>query len=232
MSIQPTSDAVTGKGDENRTRSEEGELTQRDADALEPISKDDVFHLLQNGRRRSALRYIMDRPDQDVYEMRDIAEQVAAWENDKPVSQISSAERQRVYIALYQSHLPKLDEKDVIDYNQNRGTVTPTEHLPDVSVYLRLGSEAADAGTGSESEPVAEPQSTPVSDDGAVASGSTSTDHSLFYYSGATAFGLLLTGASWAGVIPAQLSPYLGLVITCLFGAIALTIGTSVGDLF
>lgn len=58
--------------------------------------------------------------------MRDIAEEIAAWENDIPVDQLRSSQRQRVYISLYQSHLPKLADYDVIEYNQARGIVRPT----------------------------------------------------------------------------------------------------------
>lgn len=90
------------------------------------ISKDDLFHLLQNGRRRAVLRYFATRPEQQEFNMRTVAEAIAAWENETTVEQLSSDERQRVYIALYQSHLPKLDDYGVIEYNQPRGLIVPT----------------------------------------------------------------------------------------------------------
>uniref|UniRef100_UPI003F7B2881 DUF7344 domain-containing protein n=1 Tax=Halomicrococcus sp. SG-WS-1 TaxID=3439057 RepID=UPI003F7B2881 len=85
------------------------------------LPKDKIFHILQTQRRRDALRYL--KANEGPVEMRALAEQVAAWENDTTVAALSSDERQRVYIALYQSHLPKLDEEGVIDYNQSRGIV-------------------------------------------------------------------------------------------------------------
>lgn len=90
------------------------------------ITKDDLFHLLQNGRRRAVLRYFAAHPEQDEFNMRTVAEAIAAWENETTVEQLSSDQRQRVYIALYQSHLPKLDEYGVIEYNQSRGLIVPT----------------------------------------------------------------------------------------------------------
>ena len=90
------------------------------------IDKDDLFHLLQNSRRRAALRYFAASPDREAFDMRTLAEEIAAWENGIPVQQLSSDQRQRVYIALYQSHLPKLDDYGVIDYNQSRGVIKPT----------------------------------------------------------------------------------------------------------
>jgi hypothetical protein len=85
------------------------------------LGKDEIHHLLKNERRRNALRYL--RGCEGPVQMRDIAEQVAAWEHDTTVQALMSDQRQRVYIALYQAHLPTLDEAGVIDYNQSRGIV-------------------------------------------------------------------------------------------------------------
>lgn len=71
--------------------------------------------------------------------MRTVAEAVAAWEHDKSTRQLSSDERQRVYIPLYQSHLPKLDDHDVIHYNQDRGLIEPTPLLHVLAPYLEEG---------------------------------------------------------------------------------------------
>ena len=68
--------------------------------------------------------------------MRDVAEQVAAWEHDTTVAQLSSDERQRVYIALYQSHLETLEEAGVIAYNKPRGVVEPRPLLDRVAAFL------------------------------------------------------------------------------------------------
>ena len=53
----------------------------------------------------------------------ELAEHVAAKENDIDRSELSSTQRKRVYIGLYQCHLPKMDDLDVVDYDQDRGTV-------------------------------------------------------------------------------------------------------------
>ena len=100
------------------------------------FSKDEIFHLLQNERRRLVLQYLRDT-DGPV-RMRDVAEQVAAWEHDTTVEQLTSTQRQRVYIPLYQSHLSKLDEAGVIDYQQNRGIVERKPLASHVEMYLDL----------------------------------------------------------------------------------------------
>ncbi|WP_248903836.1 DUF7344 domain-containing protein [Halocatena marina] len=100
------------------------------------LERDDVFHLLQNQRRRSVLRYLFENPAIDSVEMRVVTEQVAAWENNTTVTKLTSNARQRVYIALYQSHLPKLDDAGVIAYDQNRGTIEPCSLLDELEPYL------------------------------------------------------------------------------------------------
>ncbi len=69
-------------------------------------------------------------------EIGDIAEQVAAWEYDTEVDQVSYDQRKRVYTALQQSHLPKMDDAGVVEYDENRGLVEPTPALDDVEVYM------------------------------------------------------------------------------------------------
>lgn len=99
------------------------------------LSKDDTFHILQNERRRRVLQYLSDT--EGAVDMRDIAEQVAAWEHDTTVQQLTSDQRQRVYIALYQSHLPKLADFDLITYNRSRGIVERTPLADQVARYLQ-----------------------------------------------------------------------------------------------
>jgi hypothetical protein len=100
----------------------------------EMLSEDDIFHVLQNQRRRLVLRYLEGRDD--AVRMGDVAEQVAAWEHDTTVQALNSTQRQRVYIPLYQNHLPKLDEKGIIEYNQSRGIVERTPIADQLEAYL------------------------------------------------------------------------------------------------
>jgi hypothetical protein len=110
-------------------------------DSTDTLARDEIFHLLQNQRRRLVLRYITEH---DAVEMRAVAEHVAAWENDTTVERLTSDARQRVYIALYQSHLPKLDESGVIEYDRNRGTIEPCAPLRQLEPYLSAATDEAD----------------------------------------------------------------------------------------
>ncbi|WP_408958828.1 hypothetical protein [Natrinema sp. 74] len=103
------------------------------------FSKDEIFHLLQNERRRLVLRYL--RGTEGPVRMRDVAEQVAAWEHNTTVEDLTSTQRQRVYIPLYQSHLSKLDDAGLIEYQQNRGIVERKPLADRVDQYLETDVE-------------------------------------------------------------------------------------------
>jgi hypothetical protein len=102
----------------------------------EKLSRDLVFDVLKNRRRRYALHYL--RRAEGTVQLSELAEQVAAWENGIAVDAISAAERKRVYTALYQSHLPKLDDAGIVEYNQNRGIVELSSAADQLDMYLDL----------------------------------------------------------------------------------------------
>ena len=114
------------------------------------LTPDEIFHILQNERRRMVLRYLQGK--EEPVRMRDVAEQVAAWEHDTTVRGLSSSQRQRVYIPLYQSHLPKLDKLGVIEYQQSRGIVE-RKPLADVfDPYLNIEINGTSVETSVEDE--------------------------------------------------------------------------------
>ena len=99
------------------------------------ITEDELFDVLANQRRRFAV-HLLKREEDDTIAIGEMAEQIAAWENDIDAAEITGNERKRVYTALQQSHLPKMDEAGVVNFNKNRGLVEPTQALEDVDVYL------------------------------------------------------------------------------------------------
>lgn len=112
----------------------------------ESISKDDLFHLLRNSRRRAVVQYLRGR--EGPVRMRDVAEQVAAWEHDTTVSGLGSDERQRVYVALYQSHLDTLADAGVIEYDKSRGVIDPRPLLDRVAAYTDRPVPNGGVGSG------------------------------------------------------------------------------------
>jgi len=104
--------------------------------ADEPLTRDDAFEMLSNRRRRYALHYLKHNGKDAT--IGDVAEQLAAWENNKSVEAISSSERKTVYTSLQQFHLPKLDENDVVEYDERSGEVTLDETAEDLDIYLEV----------------------------------------------------------------------------------------------
>ena len=98
-------------------------------------TRDEIFDVLCNERRRYVLEYLRESP-KDRLHLGDMVETIAAWENDKRVVEVEYADRKRVYTALRQTHLPKLDETGVIEYDSRRGELRPTDGMTDVELYL------------------------------------------------------------------------------------------------
>ncbi|GGL58599.1 DUF7344 domain-containing protein [Halocalculus aciditolerans] len=97
-----------------------------------PAGRDEVFGLLSNRRRRYAL-HACKRYETPI-ELGDLAEHVAAWEYEKEREQLDAAERKRVYTSLQQSHLPKMANAGMIEFENHE--ITLTERADDLDVYL------------------------------------------------------------------------------------------------
>lgn len=100
------------------------------------VSEDELFEMLANSRRRYILHTLMreDRP----LEIGTLSTQIAAREDGLEPTEVTSKDRKRVYTALQQSHLPKMDEAGVVDFDSDRGTVSPTPALKDVEIYIDI----------------------------------------------------------------------------------------------
>ncbi|WP_218839134.1 DUF7344 domain-containing protein [Natronoarchaeum philippinense] len=120
-------------GDSSDTSPSVSEIGSSGGDA-QPLSQDIAFEMLSCKRRRDVLHYL--RQHGGDAELRPLSRQIAAWENDVPVEAVTYEERARVYTALRQGHLPKLDGCDIVEYDANRGTVTLTERASNLDVYL------------------------------------------------------------------------------------------------
>jgi hypothetical protein len=109
-----------------------------------PEQLDRIFAILQNHRRRLVLEYLREH---DSTTQGDLARHVAAVENEVPESAVTSTQRKRVYVSLYQAHLPKLDDFGAIAFDQDRGTVERTPRTDELLGYLdRFEGESTVSG--------------------------------------------------------------------------------------
>lgn len=82
--------------------------------------------VLASKRRRYVLYYL--RANEEA-ELEEVTEQVAAWETGSPSEELGEQEGQDVRISLYHTHLPKLKETGLIDYDYRHGSMS-LQNLP------------------------------------------------------------------------------------------------------
>jgi len=114
-----------------------------DAQEPESLSLDLVFEILKNSRRREVIHYLRDQESDERVALGELAEHVAAIENDTTTDQLTSSQRKRVYVGLYQCHLPKMDDMGVVDFNQDRGHVALAPQADCLTEYLDRPTEDA-----------------------------------------------------------------------------------------
>ncbi len=115
----------------NASATEQGvDLVQTEA-----VPPDVAFDILSNTRRRLVLYRLAEVGGEST--TGDLAEYVASVENQKPQSELTSQERKRVYVGLYQAHLPKMDDANILRVD-DRGRVTLGPHANDVFQFLEM----------------------------------------------------------------------------------------------
>lgn len=110
------------------------------------VSLDTVFMILKNSRRRAVLRYLVEVEAETTLDT--LAEHIAAAENGIDVQALSSSQRKRLYIGLYQAHLPKMDDAGVIEFDKHRGRVELRSEAKPVVAYLRTDPDGGPTPTG------------------------------------------------------------------------------------
>lgn len=82
-----------------------------------------VFAALANRRRRYVLYYLRDH---DHAQIDELAVQIAAWEHDILEAEVSGEDVDRISTDLVHSHLPKLEEYGLVEYDRRSDTVRYT----------------------------------------------------------------------------------------------------------
>lgn len=94
-----------------------------------------VFDVLGNDRRRECISQLLQIDREGDVSIRTLSEEVAtALADDQP----SERFQQSVYVSLIQTHLPQLDDHDVVDYHQETATVSAGEHVDMLEEIITL----------------------------------------------------------------------------------------------
>lgn len=93
-----------------------------------------MFDLLSSSRRRFVLQYLSRHEGPVPFS--ELANELAAWENDTDVEDITERQRKRVYVSLYQTHIPKLEEAGIVDYDADAGEVRLRSRISRLNAHL------------------------------------------------------------------------------------------------
>jgi DNA-binding transcriptional ArsR family regulator len=97
------------------------------------LTQDVLFDILSSARRRFVLHVLNAEGE---LELTELAEHVAARENEVDVEDLTKQERKRVYVSLYQTHVPKLRDAGLVDYDEETQVVSLRADANDVARYL------------------------------------------------------------------------------------------------
>jgi hypothetical protein len=100
------------------------------------LTQDEIFDLLSNRRRRFVI-HALKRADGPV-EVSELATYVTAWERGIDPETVEYDDRRNVHTTLKRTHLPTLEEKNVIRINEDDNLVEPTPTLEDLDIYVEV----------------------------------------------------------------------------------------------
>jgi len=101
------------------------------------LSEDEIFEVLSNRRRRYTLHVLHQHRDHRA-DLSTVSREVAACETDKQVPEVDGQERKRVYTSLQQFHLPKMEERGIVEFDDNEGVIQLGEAAEDLDIYLEV----------------------------------------------------------------------------------------------
>lgn len=98
------------------------------------LSRDEVYDILSNARRRFVIYFLRDRGE--PVQLSELSDRVAAWENEVPIEDLTDQQVKRVYVSLYQTHIPKLEDTGIVEYDSDSGVVRLTSQVSALDEYL------------------------------------------------------------------------------------------------
>lgn len=108
---------------------DEGPPTDRLLDG-DSLTVSERYEILADEDRRYAL-YCLEKYGETLA-LADLADEVARLKHDRPLPEIDPEVVKRVYLRLYHSHVPKLTDAGIVEYDQERDLVRLCRQLSDV----------------------------------------------------------------------------------------------------
>ena len=95
------------------------------------LSQSDIFGILQNDRRRQVLQILRTQGNQSI---RSLSEEIARLETE--TEEPKSSVRKSIYVSLLQTHIPKMESLQIINYNREHDTVELLPAARNFDIYM------------------------------------------------------------------------------------------------
>ncbi|WP_137287428.1 DUF7344 domain-containing protein [Halorussus salinisoli] len=102
----------------------------------ESLTTDQAFDLLGDGQRRRALAAL--RESDGAMSLTDLAAETVARVEDVDPSEVTADQRERTATMLHHSHLPRLEDAAVVEYDPATGEVELTGVAVDLEPYFEV----------------------------------------------------------------------------------------------
>ncbi|WP_231188594.1 DUF7344 domain-containing protein [Haladaptatus sp. DYF46] len=100
-----------------------------------------TFAAIAHPRRRYLVYTLLE---DTAWSLDDLATKLAAWETDTPEADIATLTHQEMYASLYHTHIPKLVDLDVIEFDADTETITPDHYATQVLTVLEGAGASLD----------------------------------------------------------------------------------------
>ena len=120
-------------GRASRSSQETGSESSENPIDLAVLERDSVFSILDDRRRRYVLYALAEDPE---WTLQELATRLVAWEEGVEDDDVGPHCRERRYISLYHTHLPKLADEDVVEFDADAERITSGERAAEVIEFL------------------------------------------------------------------------------------------------
>lgn len=108
-------------------------------DTQNPSADDELFELLANPRRRLLLYHLFNRGD--GIHLSDLSRDIVDFERDVPLEEVDDEAITSVYVSLYQTHIPALEEQGIVEYDDDERVVYLGDRADEIVRVLRNSEE-------------------------------------------------------------------------------------------
>ena len=98
------------------------------------LPETDIHDILRNDRRRNVITCLQEHGPE--ISLRDLSVHIAEIESGE--SPPPSNVRNSVYVSLHQTHLPKLDEEGIVEYDSDQKTIVLQDSARQVDLYMEV----------------------------------------------------------------------------------------------